>query len=226
MITNIANTLPIIPNYKNNYTAVNTKLLINNQKQDYVSFGNNPLKFVQTKDPKEIKNLVNLFIKSINDNFEPQIQNPKKEGKLSQWIEKLSIKILAMPYIWVSKLNSSVTEIIKKDGILAGGYSFNMATATKSAHINFLTIAPEFKTTKSSGKMLLEMANRIYTKAKENGMEHLTWTTSVKNTRALKLFSRLKAENIKTYAGSEKEFKISLENFKKHLDKYNQRISK
>ena len=186
--------------------------------KDKVSFGNNPIKIILANDTENINNLVDLFYKSIFTNITKQTN--KKTNFLEKIIDKYAHKLQTIPFRILAKNPNSVNEIIEQNGKKLGGYSFTMNKATKSAHINLLTITPEIKRTKTSINTLKLMANRIYSNAKLNKMEYLTWTTSKNNTQAMRLFSRLKPEQTRIYLNRECEYKIDLEKFKSTIDNF------
>lgn len=185
---------------------------------DKVSFGNNPIKIILANNPKSINSLVDLFYKSIYEDILKTTN--KKSNFLEKLIDKYAYKLQTIPFRVLAKNPNSINEIIEQNGKKLGGYSFTMNHKTKSAHINLLTITPEIKRTKTSIKTLKLMANRIYTNAKLNKMEYLTWTTSKNNTQAMRLFSRLNPQQTKIYLNREYEYKIDLEKFKSTIDKY------
>lgn len=205
--------------HKNHYNhkVVNnikpTKLL----QKDNVSFGNKPIKIILANDTESINSLIDLFYKSIYENILKT--NTQKHNLLSKIIDKHIYKLQTVPFRVLAKNSNSINEIAEQNGQKLGGYSFTMNHKTKSAHINFLTIAPEIKRTKTSINTLKLMANRIYSNAKLNKMEHLTWTTSKNNTQAMRLFSRLNPQQTKIYLNRECEYKIDLETFKSATDK-------
>lgn len=218
MITNINYTQPL--KVVRNSIGITNTAMSGNKNRDTVSFGSSVYNVIQTKDKKEIKKLVNLFITSMTDSFE-RFGQSKPKSKISKLMRNITNKMLAMPYKFVAALKDSVTTVVKNDGKIVGGYSFSVNPLVKTAHINFLTISPELKSTKSSKRILLDMANDIYAKAKNKDIDSLTWTTGNENTGAMRLFSRLNAENTRTYMGQEKEFRVNLDDFKKYIDKFN-----
>lgn len=210
-ITNIQNV-----NYYN-HKVVNNVTPSNLLSKDKVSFGNNPIKIILANNTESINSLVDLFYKSLYENISKT--STLKSNFLTKIIDKHIYKLQTVPFRVLAKNRNSINEIVEQNGQKLGGYSFTMNHKTKSAHINFLTIAPEIKRTKTSIKTLKLMANRIYSNAKLNKMEHLTWTTSKNNTQAMRLFSRLNPQQTKIYLNRECEYKIDLETFKSAINK-------
>lgn len=210
-ITNVQNV-----NYYN-HKVVNNVTPSNLLSKDKVSFGNNPIKIILANNTESINSLVDLFYKSIYENISKT--STLKSNFLTKIIDKHIYKLQTVPFRVLAKNRNSINEIVEQNGQKLGGYSFTMNHKTKSAHINFLTIAPEIKRTKTSIKTLKLMANRIYSNAKLNKMEHLTWTTSKNNTQAMRLFSRLNPQQTKIYLNRECEYKIDLETFKSAINK-------
>lgn len=210
-ITNVQNV-----NYYN-HKVVNNVTPSNLLSKDKVSFGNNPIKIILANNTESINSLVDLFYKSLYENISKT--STIKSNFLTKIIDKHIYKLQTVPFRVLAKNRNSINEIVEQNGQKLGGYSFTMNHKTKSAHINFLTIAPEIKRTKTSIKTLKLMANRIYSNAKLNKMEHLTWTTSKNNTQAMRLFSRLNPQQTKIYLNRECEYKIDLETFKSAINK-------
>lgn len=210
-ITNVQNV-----NYYN-HKVVNNVTPSNLLSKDKVSFGNNPIKIILANNTESINSLVDLFYKSLYENISKT--STLKSNFLTKIIDKHIYKLQTVPFRVLAKNRNSINEIVEQNGQKLGGYSFTMNHKTKSAHINFLTIAPEIKRTKTSIKTLKLMANRIYSNAKLNKMEHLTWTTSKNNTQAMRLFSRLNPQQTKIYLNRECEYKIDLETFKSAINK-------
>ena len=210
-ITNIQNA-----NYYN-HKVVNNVTPSNLLSKDKVSFGNNPIKIILANNTESINSLVDLFYKSLYENISKT--STLKSNFLTKIIDTHIYKLQTVPFRVLAKNRNSINEIVEQNGQKLGGYSFTMNHKTKSAHINFLTIAPEIKRTKTSIKTLKLMANRIYSNAKFNKMEHLTWTTSKNNTQAMRLFSRLNPQQTKIYLNRECEYKIDLETFKSAINK-------
>lgn len=104
-------------------------------KQDNLTFTGTIIRPV--KNHSETKELVNLFYDSIKHNINT---HKNKFGLL----EKLDRYLCTFPFLTVAKKASSVTEIVKSENKLVGGYSMNISPIYSSAHIGFITISKEF----------------------------------------------------------------------------------
>lgn len=180
--------------------------------KDTVSFTGTIIRPV--KNENEIKEIVNLFYNSFKHNLEPNnITLP--------WLNKIDRYFSTMPFIAGAKSPKSITEIIKNETNLAGGYSMVVNHEKSTAHISFITLAPEFMKTKSGVSMLKSIAERICQNADINNVIELTWTTNSKNKPMNRMLQRFPMQKKWTIAG-ESEYKISLEDFKNTLQKISQ----
>lgn len=103
----------------------------NNSKPQQIFSDNISFKGIiirQAKNETEVKELVNLFYNAIKHNIEPD----KKTFKLFEKVERY---LCTLPFLTVAKKPSSITEIVKSDNKLAGGYSININIPDSTAHI-------------------------------------------------------------------------------------------
>ena len=188
---NRINNTPTINNYKT-YTPI---------PQDRLSFTGTIIKRINSKD--EIKKILDLFYDSLVYNLEPN----KKQSK---FLRKIDRYISMLPFSIVLKKNNSITEVIEKENKLIGGYSMGINPLKSSAHLVFITLAPEYIRTKAGIEALKKLGIRIYENANANNVKELTWTTNSKNKNINNLLKRLGAEKVKEIALGEAEYKISI----------------
>jgi len=217
MISNIQNLQRTNTNYF--ITQKNRSNLPNlSQKADTVSFSGNIVNTIyQTHDPKEIKELTKLFVNSLKQSIYGKMPEESKfwiVNKYHNYIEKLT----AFPLQWTAKQPDSYTQIMRgSDNKLLGGYSVFHDLSKNCVHVNFLTIRPELKNTKSSREILIKMAKNIYEYAKDKNAICISGTVALENKSMMKLIRRFAVvetgkclDNI--------EYSISLNSFKKLLD--------
>lgn len=161
------------------------------------------------KNHAETKELVNLFY----DSFKHNISTHKNTSGL---LEKLDRYLCTFPFLTVAKKESSVTEIVKSENKLVGGYSMNISPIYSSAHIGFITIGKEYMKTKTGIEILKTIGKRIYENAAINNVRELTWTTNSRNKQINRLLKRFEPDNVRKIA-SETEYKITLEKFRSKL---------
>lgn len=195
----------------NNINLIKTdKQIVNLEiSKDTVSFTGIIVRPV--KNENEIKEIVNLFYNSVKHNLEPN-------NKTSLWLNKIDRYFSTMPFIAGAKSPKSITEIIKNETNLVGGYSMVVNHEKSSAHISFLTLAPQYMKTKSGLNILKSIAKRICQNADINNVNELTWTTNSKNKPITRMLQRFPVQKKWTIAG-ESEYKISLKDFKNTLQK-------
>ena len=195
---NRINSTPTSNKYKN-YTPIS---------QDRLSFTGTIIKRINSKD--EIKKILDLFYDSLVYNLEPNKTQSKFLRKIDRYISML-------PFSIASKQPNSITEVIEKENQLIGGYSMNINPLKSSAHLGFITLAPEYIRTKSGIEALKKLGIRIYENANANNVKELTWTTNSKNKNINNLLKRLGAEKVKEIALGEAEYKISINDLGKKL---------
>lgn len=122
-----------------------------------------------------------------------------------------------LPFSISSKQPNSITEVIEKENKLIGGYSMSINPLKSSAHLGFITLAPEYIRTKAGIEALKKLGTRIYENANANNVKELTWTTNSKNKNINNLLKRLGAEKVKEIALGEAEYKISINDLGKKL---------
>ena len=163
-------------------------------------------------DKEEIKELTKLFIDSLCKNLDKEPTNFIKKKLFI--IEK---KFLAIPFTKMSLEPTAITEAIKSNGKLLGGYTLNINPTNQEAYINFMVVSSEVKETKQSAELLLNMARRIRDNAKVNNIKSISWSTNTKNHPINRLMRRFNAQETKFFGG-ETKFTISLEDFSKAID--------
>lgn len=161
-------------------------------------------------DKTEIKELVNLFYDALKHNIEPNAKSHK-------FIEKVDRFLATFPFITAAKQSGSITEVIKSGNKLAGGYLMNINKVNSTAHIGFVTIAPEYMKTRTGIALLKLIGKRISQNLQLNNIKELTWTTNSKNKQINSMLKRFNAEKIRKI-GSETEYKISVDKFKSKLE--------
>lgn len=176
--------------------------------QDRLSFTGIIIKRINSKD--EIKKILDLFYDSLVYNLEP---NKTK----SKFLRKIDRFISMLPFSISSKQPNSITEVIEKENKLIGGYSMSINPLKSSAHLGFITLAPEYIRTKAGIEALKKLGTRIYENANANNVKELTWTTNSKNKNINNLLKRLGAEKVKEIALGEAEYKISINDLGKKL---------
>lgn len=195
---NRINNTPTSNNYKT-YTPIS---------QDRLSFTGTIIKRINSKD--EIKKILDLFYDSLVYNLEPNKTQSKFLRKIDRYISML-------PFSIASKQPNSITEVIEKENKLIGGYSMSINQTKSSAHLGFITLAPEYMRTKAGIEALKKLGIRIYENANANNVKELTWTTNSKNKNINNLLKRLGAEKVKEIALGEAEYKISINDLGKKL---------
>ena len=195
---NRINNTPTSNNYKT-YTPIS---------QDRLSFTGTIIKRINSKD--EIKKILDLFYDSLIYNLEPNKTQSKFLRKIDRYISML-------PFSIASKQPNSITEVIEKENKLIGGYSMSINPLKSSAHLGFITLAPEYIRTKAGIEALKKLGIRIYENANANNVKELTWTTNSKNKNINNLLKRLGAEKVKELALGEAEYKISINDLRKKL---------
>ena len=88
-----------------------------------------------------------------------------------------------------------------------------------TAFVNFMTLSPEVKGTKTSVNLLFTMGKRIADNAKVNSLEYISWTTNTRNKKIISLLNRFNSEK-KNLPLGEIQYKISVKDFSDTIDKY------
>ena len=205
----------ITNNYKQEHLPLNPKTANFN-----VHFGNNVHQFCRLNTCKEVTNLANIFLKSLTESIDG-----KKANKTPSFLDKIMNWSFVLPYKIMSYADNSITEVVKSNNKTLGGYMLAIEPNTDTAHIGFLTLAPDNKGKRESLKTLLELGKRIHETAKINKMEYIEWTASKTNKGAMKLFKRCEPTLIKSHMNTEFEYGIHIDKFKKFLDEYEKKIS-
>lgn len=186
----------------------NYNLSTNNK--DTISFTG--LRVSQAKTTQEIRTLGNLFFDALKHNLEPHSKTPKI-------IEKITRHIATYPLILVAKQPSSITEMINYENKLAGGYSMNLDLVNHTAHLGFITLAPDLVKTKKGLESLKLMGKRICQNLEVDNIKELTFTTNSKNKFINNLLKKIGAAKVKKFF-SETEYKISFDQLKEITEKY------
>lgn len=146
-----------------------------------------------------------MFYDALKHNIEPN----KKNG----FFDKIRRKILTFPFVTALKQPTSVTETVKSENRLIGGYSLSIDIANAKSHLGFITLAPEVMKTKTGIEALKLMGKRICQILENNNIKEMTWSTNSKNKPINNLLKRLKAEK-NSFFLSETEYRISIERLK------------
>lgn len=88
-------------------------------------------------------------------------------------LEKLDRYLCTLPFLTIAKKASSITEIVKSENKLVGGYSMNISPIYSSAHIGFITISKEYMKTKTGIDILKAIGKRICENAVINNVKEL-----------------------------------------------------
>lgn len=203
--TNRVSVLPRISNsFSSNKNNFNTTLL---NKSDSVAFTG--LRVSQVQLTNDIKELVNLFYTAVKHNVEPNSKIPK-------FVDNIRRRILTYPFVKVAKQPNSITESIKQGDKLVGGYSITLDRAKSTAHLGFMTLAPDVIKTKTGVDTLFLIGKRICENLEHNNIKEITLTTNSKNVQINNLLKRLDAQKVSQFF-SESEYKISVKQFKENL---------
>ena len=193
------------------------------QLRDTVNFCSRPLQVYTILNVKEKQKLTRLFAKSFIESLSGKKNpSPKKEN----FFHNLIISKVAHPFQKVIFQDNTITETIKTGNEILGGYTLAINHYTKEAHIGFVTLTNSKKGSREALKVLTTIANRIHDNSNINQMEYITWTTAEKNKGAMKLFKRCNPVLVKKYFNTECEFKIDINNFKKFVDEYSEKVNK
>lgn len=135
-------------------------------------------------------------------------------------VQKIIKKIMALPLkiTATDKSSGNIWEAVKCENKIAGGYNLIVNAKDKSASINFLTLAPEFKKTKTGYKTLIKMAENICKNAEKQGAEYIKWITHKENSDAYRLFKKFPAQQQEGGFG-QIEYIIPVNDFKQILIK-------
>ena len=212
-----------IPNRSSKNNKINNPNKQFKHPTNVINFCSRPLRVYTILNIKEKKELTRLFAKSFIESLSGK-RNPttKKEN----FFQKFIASKVASPFQKALLQDNTITESIKADKEILGGYSLAINHFSKEAHIGFVTLTNGKKGSKEALKVLTTIANRIHDNAKINQMEYITWTTAEKNKGAMKLFKRINPILVKKHFNTECEFKIDIKNFKKFVDEYSEKISK
>ena len=212
-----------IPNRSSKNNKINNPNKQFKHPTNVINFCSRPLRVYTILNIKEKKELTRLFAKSFIESLSGK-RNPttKKEN----FFQKFIASKVASPFQKALLQDNTITESIKADKEILGGYSLAINHFSKEAHIGFVTLTNGKKGSKEALKVLTTIANRIHDNAKINQMEYITWTTTEKNKGAMKLFKRSNPILVKKYFNTECEFKIDIKNFKKFVDEYSEKINK
>ncbi len=191
-----------INNFSRSYNTKKTSAI----PQDKISFRGTIIKRVQSKE--EIKEVLDLFYNSLKHNLEPNKKTPK-------FLEKIDRYLSLLPFSIASRQPNCITEVVKNENKLAGGYSMIVNSENCTAHIGFITLAPEYIKTKSGIEVLKNIGRRIYENANLNNVKEITLTTNSKNKSINNLLKRLGAEKVNEIVLGETKYKISMNFIKK-----------
>ncbi len=177
-----------------------------NAMSDKVAFSGTIIRPV--KDNIEINELVDLFFNALKHNLEP--------GKKLTFFDKIGKFIAKKEFSIATKLPNSITEVVKAENKLAGGYSITV-NKDATAHLGFITLSPEFMKTRTGIEILKGMGRRICENAELNNVETLTWTTNERNKPVNLLLKRIGAHKTRNILMGESEYQVSIRDLKKKL---------
>ena len=199
----------------NRLSASNVRFSKNN---NCVNFNGLNHKIQTTTDSKEIKELIRIFQNSLEMNIDGKISQPSKYyivRKFQHFVKRLS----ALPFEFTAKQPDAITEIVKNsDNKIIGGFSTVTDTSRKSLYIGFLTIAPEYKYTKSFQQILKTMGEEIKTIAENLNLKKISWSTNKNNKHFLKFIKRINNTNVASLNSSEKIYTTSIQDFATALE--------
>lgn len=193
------------------FDKIKTQSLKNNfaAGKDMVSFKGSIIRPIVNKS--EAKEIVLMFCKTVEANID---KSPQKQS----FFGRILNNIACFPFIRASQSPNSITEIVKNNDKLVGGYSMIVNMEKSSAHIGFITLSPELQRTKSGFKILLDLAERISLNSELNKIKEITWTCNQSNELAHRLLGRFNAEKVKSFA-NETEYRIDIKDFQDALKK-------
>lgn len=179
---------------------------ISNKKDDITFSG---VLIRPLKNKKEISELAGLFFESYNNNL-------PHYNIFTALLDWTAAKIASLPFWYKLNKPDCYTEAIFNNKKMAGGYSFKINRKKSTGHIEFMTLADEFKRTKFGISALKSMTGRICQKAAENNIKEITWLVNIANLPARRLFGRFNAEKISDLdIEGNMKYKISFEEFKR-----------
>lgn len=161
---------------------------------------------------KDIKELVYMF-------YDSSMHNIGSDSKFPGFIRKFQRYWSVYPFVNFAKRPGSITEAIKLEDKLVGGYSMQLDRVNSTAYLGFITLAPDLMKTKTGVESLKLIGKRIIQNLELNNIKELTWTVNSKNISMNNLLKRFGAKKIRQFR-SVTEYNISLEQFKKNLSNY------
>ena len=185
MITNITNTprvVNIAQTQLNKHQQIKT-----NQNVDTVSFtGLSTL--TRTKNIDEIKELIQLLHKSNMDSRYKRNPNfkPNWFTNISDKINRAVDKFFKLS---VATDSTTVTAITKKGNKVVGGYTMYLVPENCTAYVEFITLSPELKNTKTGKDILLGIGKSIHEHLKDTHITEIAWQ---KDKKCMNLFKKLK----------------------------------
>lgn len=202
-----------LPNIKQNIIQKTSQQILQ-KAEDTLSISAPVIK--RLTDKKEINELADMFYNSVIDSFAHNSKMTK--NPLVKLIHNIQRKILTIPFKLGATSPNYIIESIKADGKLLGGYSMTVAK-DNTAFVNFMTLSPEVKGTKTSVNLLFTMGKRIADNAKVNNLEYISWTANTRNKKIISLLNRFNSEK-KNLPLGEIQYKISVKDFSDTIDKY------
>lgn len=184
--------------------------ILNTSCRDSVSFKGVILR--RTASKEEIKELANLFYEAITHNVTPENNKITFMDKLTKFlVTKIGAASASLPNCY--------TAIAKINGKTAGGFSVHTTKQPQTAHLSFMTLAPEFMHTKSGIETLKKMGLEICKFAQKKDIHYLTFTTNQSNRRINLLLRRFNPQKIKTCIGDATEYKFVIADLKAKIEK-------
>lgn len=193
------------------------KVSFNFQNKDNISFSGFTHNVQKTTDSNEIKELIKIFQNSLEININGKLSQPSKFyviRKFKDFMKKLS----TLPYEFTAKQPDAITEIVKNNNKIVGGFSTITDTTQSSLYIGLLTVAPEYKNTKNLRLILKTMGEEIKNIAEKLNLKKISWSVNDKNRPVLNLIKRFKNTNKTFLNNTENIYTVNLQDFANALE--------
>lgn len=223
MITSVSSN----PKINNIHAGIRIQRQLPVQNSDVISFSG--LCLSKTNNKGEIKELIDLLYDSYRHSM--------LQGKTinQNWFQRTYDKINAfigkkLMYI-TARTEDSVVGVIKdSQKKIQGGYSMFFDNEESIAIMNFITLSPQLKHSKTSKNLLFQMCEDIYNQARKNKIFEIVWVKEKNNKTAQKLFEKLNPyEKYKQPLFNEQECVIFVDDIPKILkdlaNKYDAKVN-
>lgn len=187
MITNIINTPKV--NSAVQMPMNKSQQVKFNQDTDKVSFtGISSL--IRTKNKGEVKELIELLYSSTQDTLYRKNPNFKQNWFTKIW-DGLIQSVDRYCKLSLSTSDDTIIAIAKKGNKVVGGYTMYLIPEKCTACVEFITLSPELKNTKTGKDILINIGKNIYEQLKDTHITEIAW---LKNENCMKLFEKLKPQ--------------------------------